>query len=97
MKKDIEKANEIFEELDRHSILVDDLAVTYLIEGNLEEEKFSQAFNYLIYAHLSHQVLDLEIYSYVVHMIKDKHPISYLDTLFYFISTDFILPNKLFS
>ena len=31
MKKDIEKANQIFEEIDAQSILVDDLAISYLI------------------------------------------------------------------
>jgi hypothetical protein len=36
MKKDIQKANDMVNELREYSYQIDDLAITYLVEGNLE-------------------------------------------------------------
>lgn len=47
--KDMDRANRMFRELDSESVLVDDLALTYLIEGNGEENNGKKAFDYLIY------------------------------------------------
>ncbi len=95
MKKEIEKANVMVESLMREDVVIDDLALTYLIEGNLEEEKQKEAFDYVIYAHLTDQVLDIEIYRYLLEKSQGLD-VSYLSLLYSLLHKDFIIPHSLF-
>lgn len=81
MKKEIHKANGMVDSLILRDIPIDDLALTYLIEGNLEEDKHKEAYDYVFYALLHDQVLDIEIYRY---LLEKSHGMdtSYLTLLY---------------